>query len=199
MRAGSTQDGSVRAVISRHPIAMAIVAGLVATHIATITGYWYHAIGLPAMDWPRANGAQLVPKTSELTQFIVGGVFHYGTGVCFALLYVLTIHPRLPWRDTTRGNLAKAMLFALGLAVISALIMVPLVFYPAYHPGFFSLNLGIKTVAGIFLWHIVFGIHLGAIYNPLPQPQAARERARVWEMPDPDHVVARDPEELALH
>ena len=30
-------------------------------------------------------------------------------------------------------------------------------------------NLGWKTVLGIYVWHAVYGLHLGAIYNPLPE------------------------------
>jgi hypothetical protein len=34
--------------------------------------------------------------------------------------------------------------------------------------GFFSNHLGGKTVFGIYLWHFVWGVNLGLIYNPLP-------------------------------
>jgi hypothetical protein len=43
-----------------------------------------------------------------------------------------------------------------------------LVYFPQFHPGFFSLNLGWKVILAIFLWHWVYGLHLGLIYNPLP-------------------------------
>lgn len=181
----AAHQGSVRAVMSRHPIALAVIAGLVATHVATITGYWYHGIGLPNLDWNRANGAQLLPGGSEQAQFISGALFHYGTGVCFALLYAFTIHPALPWRDTAVGNTAKAVVFGLGLAVVSATIMVPLVFFPQLDPGFFSHNLGFEMVLGIFLWHLIYALHLGAIYNPLPQHEAARERTHSLERAEP--------------
>jgi hypothetical protein len=179
-------ERSLRAVMSRHPLALAVIAGLVATHIATITGYWYHGIGLPNMDWNRANGHQLLPHGSDQAQFVSGAIFHYATGVCFALLYAFKIQPALPWRDTALGNTLKAVVFGLGMAVISALIIVPLVFFPQLHPGFFSLNLGIKVVLAIFLWHLIYGLHLGAIYNPLPQPDAARERAMVSNIHERD-------------
>ncbi len=35
-----------RLLANERPLAMALVAGLAATHIATITGYWFHGIGL---------------------------------------------------------------------------------------------------------------------------------------------------------
>jgi hypothetical protein len=89
-------------------------------------------------------------------------------------------------RSAGLGNTLKAVVFGLGMGVISALIMVPLVFFPQLHPGFFSLNLGIKVVLAIFLWHLIYGLHLGAIYNPLPQPDAACERATVWNIHERD-------------
>jgi hypothetical protein len=74
----------------------------------------------------------------------------------------------LPWRNTERGNLAKGLFFGTVLAIISCGFMVPLVYFPQFHPGFFSLNLGWKVILAIFLWHWVYGLHLGLIYNPLP-------------------------------
>jgi hypothetical protein len=40
--------------------------------------------------------------------------------------------------------------------------------FPAFNPGFFSWNLGWKTVFGIYLWHLIYGLNLGAFYSPLP-------------------------------
>ena len=89
------------------------------------------------------------------------------TGVVFAVVYVTAIRPKLPWSNSARGNLAKALLWGLVLATISALWWTPALF-PEFHAGFFSSNLGWKTVVGIYLWHVVWAAHLGVIYNPLP-------------------------------
>jgi len=178
---------SWRELASTHPLGMAILAGIVATHIATITGYWYHGIGLPDLDWPRFNGYLLlrsgvlaaggkVPAgvfaTPDTTRLLLGWVAQTLTGVVFAVVYVTAIRPKLPWSNSARGNLAKALLWGLVLATISALWWTPALF-PEFHTGFFTSNLGWKTVVGIYLWHVVWALHLGVIYNPLSAEEAA--------------------------
>ena len=162
---------SISAIATRHKIGTAVVAGLVATHMATMWGYWFHGIGLPVLDWNTTNGLQLLPEATHQTQFITGAVAHYGTGVCFALLFAFGPHHLLPWRNTALGNLTKAVVWGIFLAFVSAMFMVPRVFYPQFHPGFFSHNLGFKSVLAIFVWHAIYGVHLGAIYTPLPDKE----------------------------
>jgi hypothetical protein len=173
---------SIRAIATRHKIGTAVVAGLVATHMATMWGYWFHGIGLPVLDWNTTNGIQLLPEASHNVQFFTGAAAHYTTGVCFALLFAFGPHWALPLRDTLLGNLGKAIAFGLLLGFLSALIMVPLVFYPDYHPGFFSHNLGFKGVLSIFVWHAIYGVHLGAIYTPLPEDEVIESRGELEGM-----------------
>jgi hypothetical protein len=173
---------SIRAIATRHKIATAVVAGLVATHMATMWGYWFHGIGLPVLDWNTTNGMQLLPKASHNVQFFSGAVAHYTTGVCFALLFAFGPHMILPLRNTALGNLAKAIAFGLLLGFLSALIMVPLVFFPQYHPGFFSHRLGFKGVLAIFVWHAIYGVHLGAIYTPLPDDEVIESQSELETM-----------------
>jgi hypothetical protein len=106
-------------------------------------------------------------------QFWAGTVYHYMTGICYGLIFCFLIHPLLPGRNTVLGNVRKALIWAGVLAVLSALLWVPRNF-PEFHPGFFTNNLGWKTVIGIFTWHAVYGLHLGAFHNPL---SAEEERA----------------------
>jgi hypothetical protein len=163
---------SRRVVISSSKLVTAVVAGFVATHIATVTGYWYAGIGLPNLDFNLFNGILLVPKSDAQSQFILGGVFHYMTGISYAIVYVYLIHPLLPLADTTLGNLAKGLLFGLILGVISALWWVPVLF-PQFNAGFATLNFGWTTLAAIFVWHAVWGINMGALYNPAPANEAS--------------------------
>ena len=155
----------------------ALVAGFVATHIATVTGYWFHGVNLPDLGWPNFNGLLLLGvKASPLAQFWAGAVFHFLTGMSFALFYAFIIHPRLRrWPNTAGGNLTKALVFSLALATISAIWWVPQLFNSVfnYDFGFFSQNLGKflqvsawKAVLGIYVWHIIYGVNLGLIYSP---------------------------------
>ena len=166
--------GRWRFAVSRSRLITAIVAGLVATHITTVTGYWYPGIGLPKLDFNLFNGILLVPEEPALVQFVVGGVFHYLTGVSFAVIFAFLVHPYLPGPNSVIGNLVKALGFAAVLAVVSALWWVPVLF-PAINAGFLTLNFGWTTLAAIFLWHGVYGIHLGALYSPLPAQEPVTE------------------------
>jgi hypothetical protein len=162
-----------RSMVSNNRLVAALVAGFVATHMATVTGYWYRMIGFVngqgyvSLDWPGFNGFLIMPQGSTWEKFVSGGVMHYMTGICFTLIYAYLIHPRLPWPNTMSGNLIKALVWGLILAVISALWWTPSNF-PEFNPGFLALQLGWKTTVGIFIWHFVYGIHLGAFYNPMP-------------------------------
>ena len=166
-----------RANVSTHRLGYALLASFVATHIATVSGYWYKIIGIPVLGWPGFNGILLLGHTGTgangTQQFWAGTVYHYMTGICYGLIFCFLIHPLLPGRNTVLGNIRKALLWAGVLALLSALLWVPRNF-PEFHPGFFTNNLGWRTVLGIFVWHAVYGLHLGAFYNPLP---AEEERA----------------------
>lgn len=151
-----------------HRVQAALLAGLVAVHVGTIIGFWLGDFGLSRMDWPTANGLVYVPKASPTVQFIIGGLFHYVDGVFFAVVYAIGLAPFLPFRPTAAGNLAKALLFGTVLAVVALLIMTPLVYAPARGSvaGFFSSNFGWSYIISVFIFHWVYGLHLGLIYNP---------------------------------
>ncbi|MGW2999738.1 hypothetical protein [Streptomyces sp. NPDC001155] len=106
-----------------------------------------------------------------MQKFLVGGLSHYVDGMVFAVLHACALQPALRWRSTVRGNLAKGLIFGTLLACISVSLMTPFVFAPArgLHPGFLSLDFGWKYVLGVFLWHWVYGLHLGLIYSPAEQ------------------------------
>ncbi len=164
-----------RVWVRDHLAASALLAGLVATQVATVVGYWLPGIGLPQLDWNRTNGAIFTPGTSASVQFLSGGIFHYIDGLVFAIIFAAGVYPWIPGRATALGNLAKAMLMGTGLALISVLFMIPRVYYPQYHPGFFSLHLGWKLVLAVFVWHWVWGLNLGLIFNPAPPAGSLQE------------------------
>ncbi len=199
MSASTNPYYSIRAIATRHKIGTAVVAGLVATHIATMWGYWFHGVGLPVLDWNTTNGLQLLPLASHNLVFFTGAIAHYGDGVFFALLFAFGPHVFLPWRNSLLGNLAKAFAFGMLLAVISATIMVPLVFYPQYHPGFFSHNLGFKMVLAIFVWHAIYGVILGLIYTPLPDDEVIQSQLELQTMSVNGHTAGVPLQASPLH
>ena len=152
--------------VSEHRISAALLAAVVATHMATIAGYWMPSIGLPQLDWNRINGAIYTPKASPDLQFLSGGFFHYTDGIVFTVLFVVALFPHLRWASTTFGNALKGLFYGTLLATFSCLFMIPRVYFPKGQVGFFSHNLGWKLVLAVYVWHWVYGLHLGMIYNP---------------------------------
>jgi hypothetical protein len=134
--------------------------------MATVIGYWLPGIGLPQLDWNRVNGAIFMPKSSSNTMFVSGGVLHYLDGLAFAVIFAVGFFPLLRWANTLAGNMIKALLFGTLLATVSVVFMIPRVYFPHAHAGFFSHNLGWKLILAVYVWHWVYGLHLGLIYSP---------------------------------
>jgi len=155
-----------RTWVSDYRVSAALLAGLIATHLATVVGYFMPGIGLPQLDWNRINGAIYTPKASPDVQFLSGGVFHYLDGIVFTVVFVVAVYPLLRWRSTALGNTLKGLFFGTILATISVVFMIPRVYFPDAHVGFFSHNLGWKLILAVYVWHWVYGLNLGMIYNP---------------------------------
>jgi hypothetical protein len=164
-----------RAWVSDHRVSAAVLAGLVATHMATVVGYFMPGVGLPQLDWNRINGAIYTPKASPDAQFLSGGIFHYLDGIVFTAVFVVAVYPHLRWRSTALGNILKGLFFGTLLATISCVFMIPRVYFPHAHVGFFSHHLGWKLVLAVYLWHWVYGLHLGLIYNPLARARSSHD------------------------
>jgi len=154
--------------VAQHQVIAALVGGLVAVHVATILGLWMGDFGLKRLDWPTANGLVYIPHAGPVALFLVGGLFHYLDGMFFALVFALGVAPHLPFGSGSWGNLVKALMFGFVLSVVALLIMTPLVYAPARGSvaGFFSHNFGWQYIVGNLIFHVVYGLHLGLIYNP---------------------------------
>lgn len=157
-----------RVWLTRHPIAGAVLSGFVAGQIATVFGIWFHGIGLPDLNWPVANGMVVDPKASIPVQFLMGEYIHGIDCIVFALIFALFVFPLLGRVVTPSMNMAKAIVFALVLATLSAGFLVPYVYYPHLGAGAFGSGFGWKLTFAIYLWHLIFGVNLGMMYNPLP-------------------------------
>jgi hypothetical protein len=184
------RDGQVRAwrtYVTQHRLIVAIVGGLVATHVTTNTGMWYHGLGLPDLNFNLLNGflvfgnAGMDPKgvSDPVMLTLFGGIAHYAMGVAFSLVYAFGIAPLLPISSTMGGNFAKALIWGLILATLSCVWWInlfPNLAGPGVSAGIFMSNLGadqLKWVFAVYLWHIVYGFHLGAFYQPLAEASLA--------------------------
>jgi hypothetical protein len=67
-------------------------------------------------------------------------------------------------------NMTKACAFSvILLSTISAALLVPYVYFKGYHVGFGGIHYGgWKLVLAIYAWHLLYGVNLGTLYNPLP-------------------------------
>ncbi|MBO0842795.1 MAG: hypothetical protein J2O46_06390 [Nocardioides sp.] len=155
--------------VNNHRLIGALVAGFAATQLATMFGFWAFGLGLPKLDFATFNGVILEPlgsiKPTSHQQWITGMLFHYANGMVFALGYALVIFPWLGKTRTTLSNLARSLGMGLFLATASCGWWVPAL-HPDYHPGFFSINLGVGTIIGIYVWHVVWSLALGFFFNP---------------------------------
>lgn len=154
-----------RSWVTAHPVAGSLLAGAVATQLATVFGIWFTGFGLPQLNWPAANGSLIIPKASIGAQYFAGELSHFTDGIVFALLFALLFHPLVPVRNTLGGNLIKGIAYGTVLALISAAWWLPAVYAP-HHAGFLSTSFGWKLSFGIFLWHWIYGYFLGTVYCP---------------------------------
>ncbi len=87
----------------------------------------------------------------------------------FALIFALFIFPIAGKVVNSGFNMLKALGFSMVLATLSAAFLVPYVYYKGYGVGFGGIHYGgWKLLFAIYLWHGLYGVNLGAIYNPLP-------------------------------
>jgi hypothetical protein len=154
---------------TRHRVLAAMLGGAVAVHVTTLLGFWFGGFGLTRLDYNTANGKVYLPDATPVQQFLVGGLSHYVDGVFFAVVFAIAISPRLPLRATAVGNLAKALIFGTVLALLALFVTAPFVFGPTrgVHDPLVAFHAGWKYVLSVLLFHWLYGLHLGLIYNPL--------------------------------
>ncbi len=175
--------------VTRHKLTVAIVGGLVATHVTTNLGMWYHGIGLPDLNFNYLNGLLVFGNSGQdpkgmsdpviLTSF--GAAVHYAQGVAFALIYAFGIYPLLPIANTIRGNFIKAFIWGLILATLSSVWWInlfPNLFGPGVSAGIFMTSVPAaagdwwKWLLAVYLWHLVYAFNLGSFYQPKDVPAA---------------------------
>ena len=174
-----------RRYVAAHRLRVAIIAGLVATHVATNLGMWFHGLGLPDLNFNMLNGYLVFGNSANafgtvgfqdpvaLTLF--GAAVHYGQGIVFALVFAFGVSPLIPIADSLVGNIVKAVIWGMVLATLSAIWWVPALF-SGLNAGLFFANFGadqFKWLIALYLWHFVFGFNLGLFYNPAPLAKAA--------------------------
>lgn len=153
-----------------HPVGALLIVGVVATQMATTIGYFLPAIGLPSLPWPLYNGVLWAPSTQfgSAGSFFVGEIPHFLNGMVFVFLFAVLMYDKLPFGRARAANLYKALIYGVILTVISAGVLVPLVYEPHQGFGWFSFSgpNGWKLPLAILVWHLVFAVHIAALHNP---------------------------------
>ena len=140
--------------VSDNQLVAGIVAGFLATQMATIIGFWYEVINFPVMDWNRFNGTYLVgygnanfigygvPFAGDFEVFVAGWVSHSMSGMVLSLVFVFLTRPLMTFMPYTLvGNMGAAFIWGTILAIISFTILTPLIDPYQVDPGWFSLDL----------------------------------------------------------
>lgn len=157
----------------------AVTAGSVSAFCTILFGWvWVQGIptffrwfGLDLGEWGPAElyavgGFQVLAMSFHETVEIANGIL----GLLMTLLiggFILGI-PFGMYRQRFHGNVEWAGVYwGIGLWLIAQIVSVPLLgFMIEPSPGFFSLGAGIEAPIGSLLSHVMFGLVLGAIYEP---------------------------------
>ncbi len=160
-----------RTFVALHPFAAASIAGIIATQMATLVGYYFIGIGLPQTPWPLFNGALVAPADAygAVSSYFAGQSIHMVDAVVFTILFAVLVHGRLPGPNTVGGDIIKGIIYGLILGLISMGFLVPYVYAPKQGFGFFSFYTPNtwKLPLSIALWHLTYGFLVGTLYSPI--------------------------------
>jgi hypothetical protein len=89
-------------------------------------------------------------------------------GIVFAILFGILFREDVPIKNTFGGNIAKGLLYSVIMAIISAGLLVPYAYVPNQGYGFFLFDGpdGWKLPFAILVWHLIYGLFLGLLYQP---------------------------------
>ena len=161
-----------------HPVAGPALAGFIATHIATMIGYYLVGIGLPELRWADFNGfflGTLAEPIGSFGSFFGGYMLHTFDGIVFAILFAALVRRRIPLSNTTMGSIGKGVIWGAVLGLISSGFLIPYVYLRKNHPSGFGGGKGLFSFYGpdhwklplaVMLWHCIWGAILGQLYRP---------------------------------
>lgn len=132
-----------------------VAAGVIATFVMTMTGFWQAGLGLPAVD----VGAMLTGSMNAahgdggLYGPVAGNLAHFANGIVLALIFVAFLQRRLPG-----GWIVQGLIYAVLTTLAAGLVVVPL----AAGAGVFFSNTpmpGKMTLASTTI-HLAYGLAL---------------------------------------
>ena len=86
----------------------------------------------------------------------------------FAILFGVLFREDVPIKNTFGGNIAKGLLYGVIMTIISAGLLVPYAYVPNQGYGLFLFDGpdGWKLPFAILVWHLIYGLFLGLLYQP---------------------------------
>ena len=131
-----------------------IIAGMIASYVMTMTGFWQSGLGLEAID-VGAMITRSMTATHPDTPYplVAGNIAHFANGVILALIWVAFLQQRVPGNWIVQG-LVYALLTTLGAWVVVA----PL----AFGVGLFFTNTPApaQMMLATLVVHVAYGLSL---------------------------------------
>lgn len=172
--------------VDERPIASLILVAVIATQLGTYFGYVFPAFGLPVLPWPLYNGilgttiadgfnASVVDETFAVSgeAFFIGHSIHFVNGIVFGVLFGVLFRGLVPLPNTNGGSIGKGLIYGVIMTIISAGLLVPYAYVPEQGYGLFLFDGpdGWKLPFGILVWHLIYGLFLGLLWQPRDREQ----------------------------
>jgi len=132
-----------------HPVGGALLAGLLATHVTTMIGYYLVGIGLPELRWADFNGfflGTIAEPIGSAGSFFGGFTLHTIDGLMFALLYAAILGLWFGLGERV-GRIGFYLLFAFAVTASVQLVGVYLVFTTLIVPALATRRLERRRLA----------------------------------------------------
>lgn len=184
---GGDEESGAKFLIGHSAGRSAVIAGFIATHVATISGIWFNGARLPRFDFNQLNGWLALGFSQDpLQTWVVGAIIHYTSGILWGVVFALIVHPALgrlvkplaPLTPTV--NYVKGLIWGIVLWIISSAFWVPLLIDPLFGGGVvgpfltkFGPN-GVQALITNLFWHTIYGVNLGLLFSPTPAAPSPR-------------------------
>ena len=148
--------------------------GFASTIVLTTILAASQSLGITRMNVPYLLGTMLTADRDRAK--VLGVAMHVVNGWIFSLVYVAAFHAwggPTWWKGALIGTVHAAFVLAVLMPVLPGMhprmaseTSGPSVVRGLEPPGFFALHYGVRTPLSVAIAHIVFGLILGAFYNP---------------------------------
>ncbi len=131
-----------------------VVAGLIATYVMTMTGFWQSGLGLAPIDVGAMTAGSMTAAHPDVPYTLVAGnLAHFANGVILALIWVAFLQERIP------GNwIVQGLIYALIAQLGAWIVVAPL----AFGVGFFFLKTPTPgwLMLSTLVVHLAYGLSL---------------------------------------